>query len=113
MAPNNQHQRRDFSSTHDRQARSPTTPAVTGIDYPSIDDTSTDLESRSRGYGGGQQFYTLPNVAASSIDGAHDPPSNASSLDHVWDAIRQQKERRMAKEKPKVQSLEEVAFGSG
>ncbi|KAJ3545975.1 hypothetical protein NMY22_g2238 [Coprinellus aureogranulatus] len=110
MPSNNHYQRRDFSSQHDRQARSPTTPAVTGIDYPSIlDDGSTDLDSRSRGYAPGQQFYTLPNIAASSIDGAHEPPSNASSLDHVWDAIRQQKERRMAKEKPKVQSLEEVA----
>jgi hypothetical protein len=110
MPPNNQYQRRDFSSHHDRQGRSPTTPAVTGIDYPSlIEDGSTDIDSRGpRGYGGGQQFYTLPNVAASSIDGAHDPPSNSSSLDQVWGAIRQQKERRMAKEKPKVQSLEEV-----
>ncbi|KAF6757300.1 hypothetical protein DFP72DRAFT_253619 [Ephemerocybe angulata] len=108
MPPHNQY-RRDFSSPLDKAARSPVTPAVTGIDYPSIEDTSTDLDSsRAPGYGRGQQFYTLPNIVGSSIDDPVEPPSNASSLDQVWGAIRQQKERRMAKEKPKVQSLEEV-----
>jgi hypothetical protein len=109
MPPYNQYQRRDYLSSHDKPVRSPVTPAVTGIEYPSVDDASTDIESRApRGHGGGQQFYTLPNIAASSIDDAAEPPSNASSLDQVWNSIRQQKERRMAKEKPKVQSLEEV-----
>ncbi|RXW21276.1 hypothetical protein EST38_g4589 [Candolleomyces aberdarensis] len=108
MPPYNQYQRRDYLSSHDKPVRSPVTPAVTGIDYP-VEDASTDIESRGpRGYGGGQQFYTLPNIAASSIDDPAQPPSNASSLDQVWNSIRQQKERRMAKEKPKVQSLEEV-----
>jgi len=125
MPANNHYARRDHG-LHDKpnganpgagaRSRSPTTPAVTGIDYPSmIDDTSTDLESTSRVYhngfgsGGNQRFYTLPNIAASSIEGRDDQiANNSTSLDQVWGAIRQQKERRMAKEKPKVQSLEEI-----
>lgn len=107
---NNQYQRREFASPHDKQNHSPTTPAVTGLDYPSVEDGSTDMDSSGAHAFGmqQQQFYTLPNIAASSLDGQAEPPSNSSSLDQVWGAIRQQKERRMAKEKPKVQSLEEV-----
>ncbi|KAF8735987.1 hypothetical protein AX14_001065 [Amanita brunnescens Koide BX004] len=31
-----------------------------------------------------------------------------NTLDHIWDAIREKKARRMAKERPKVESLEEI-----
>lgn len=82
----------------------PLTPAVTGIIYPSSDaDTSIYRPPANH-------FYKHPNVAASNID---DPSpgstSDTHSLDKVWSTIRQQKERMMAKEKPKVQSLEERA----
>lgn len=90
----------------DKAVPSPVTPAVTGIDYPSVDDASTELDMYNhRGYARG--LYTLPNVAGSSIEDV-EPPVDARSLNLVWDSIRQEKEKKMAKEKPKVQSLEEV-----
>jgi hypothetical protein len=54
------------------------------------------------------RLYNLTNAVGSSIDDVVDPPVNTVSLDDVWSTIRQKKERQMAKEKPKVQSLEEV-----
>ena len=91
----------------DKAFQSPVTPAVTGIDYPSNDDASTDVDPyKSRGMVRG--LYTHPNIAGSSIDDV-EPPADARSLNLIWDTIRQEKERKMAKERPKVQSLEEVA----
>jgi hypothetical protein len=94
---------------------------VTGIEYPSLTDTLPEVESRSFRYhhqansmSSGHQpqatnrLYSLPNNGGSCIDDATDPPVNTISLDDVWSVIRQKKERQMAKEKPKVQSLEEV-----
>ncbi|THV07388.1 hypothetical protein K435DRAFT_643397 [Dendrothele bispora CBS 962.96] len=46
-------------------------------------------------------------IAEFSIDESSVPPMDDNSLEQVWDAIRQKKEKRMAKEKPKVQSLQE------
>ncbi|PPR00779.1 hypothetical protein CVT24_000744 [Panaeolus cyanescens] len=86
----------------DKVIPSPVTPAVTGIDYPTIDDNSTDyVPRRARG------FFTHPNTAGSTIDDV-EPPADARSLDQLWGSIRQEKEKKMAKEKPKVQSLEEL-----
>jgi len=45
-------------------------------------------------------------IADFSIDESSVPPIE-ESLDQVWEAIRQKKEKKMAKEKPKVQSLQE------
>ena len=95
-------------------------PAVTGIDYPSRIDTATELDSRKYYYqqssmssshqsqANHNRLYSLPNTGGSAIDDANDPPANTVSLDDVWSTIRKKKERQMAKEKPKVQSLEEV-----
>ncbi|TFK20287.1 hypothetical protein FA15DRAFT_673609 [Coprinopsis marcescibilis] len=105
MPPYNAHHRREHPTVHDKH-RSPVTPAVTGINYPFDDASTTDVES-SLPRGHQPQFYTLPNIAASRLDDAIEPPAT-SSLDHVWNSIRQDKSKRMAKEKPKVQSLEEV-----
>jgi len=52
-------------------------------------------------------LYTHPNIAGSSIDDV-EPPADARSLNLIWDTIRQEKEKKMAKERPKVQSLEEA-----
>ncbi|KAG2017985.1 hypothetical protein CC2G_007444 [Coprinopsis cinerea AmutBmut pab1-1] len=104
MPPYTTHQRREHLTANDRR-ESPVTPAVTGIEYPFDDASTTDVDSRPRGHQ--PQFYTLPNIAASSLDDAIEPPST-SSLDHVWNSIRNDKSKRMAKEKPKVQSLEEI-----
>jgi hypothetical protein len=86
-------------------------PTVTGIDYPSNDGFSAaELESyrppcvRPNGRG----LYTHPNICGSTIEDV-EPPADARSLDILWGAIRQEKERKMAKEKNKVQSLEEAA----
>ena len=88
---------------------SPVTPAVTGIDYPR-DDLSTDIESRpqARNAAHAHALYTHPNIAGSTIDDV-EPPADAQSLDQLWGTIRLEKERKMAKERPKVQSLEDVA----
>lgn len=87
---------------------SPVTPAVTGIDYPG-DDLSTDIESRpqARNVPHHAALYTHPNIAGSTIDDV-EPPVDAQSLDQLWDTIRLEKERKMAKERPKVQSLEDA-----
>ena len=87
---------------------SPVTPAVTGIDYPG-DDLSTDIESRfqARNVPHHAALYTHPNIAGSSIEDV-EPPQDTQSLDQLWGTIRLEKERKMAKERPKVQSLEDA-----
>ncbi|KAG6899558.1 hypothetical protein C0993_009227 [Termitomyces sp. T159_Od127] len=94
----------------DKAHDSPVTPAVTGIIYPSSLLGSNTEADTSIYRPPVNHFYNHPNVAASNID---DPPprplSDVHSLDKVWSTIRHQKERKMAKEKPKVQSLEEHA----
>ena len=87
---------------------SPVTPAVTGIDYPSNDDVSTDIESRPQARNIARALYTHPNIAGSTIEDV-EPPADARSLDQLWGSIRLEKERKMAKERPKVQSLEDIA----
>ena len=87
---------------------SPVTPAVTGIDYPHDDGVSTGVDSSYRVlHPTGMGLYTHPNVAGSTLDDV-EPPADTRSLDHIWGSIRQEKERRMAKERPKVQSLEDA-----
>jgi hypothetical protein len=86
----------------------PITPAVTGIDYPSIEVASTEFQSHRPPRPNGRGFYTHPNIGGSTIEDV-EPPADARSLDLLWDTIRQQKEKKMAKERPKVQSLEEMA----
>jgi hypothetical protein len=87
---------------------SPVTPAVTGIDYPR-DDLSTDIESRfqARNVAYHTALYTHPNIAGSTIDDV-EPPQDTQSLDQLWGTIRLEKERKMAKERSKIQSFEDV-----
>ncbi|KAF5367497.1 hypothetical protein D9758_003745 [Tetrapyrgos nigripes] len=47
------------------------------------------------------------DIADFSVDDSSVPPLDESGLEHVWDAIRSKKEKKMAKERPKVQSLQE------
>jgi len=91
----------------DKIMPSPVTPAVTGIDYPSNEGASTELNSYRPSRGLARGLYTHPNIAGSTIDDV-EPPVDARSLDLLWGSIRQEKEKKMAKERPKVQSLEEV-----
>ncbi|KAG6909067.1 hypothetical protein DXG01_002220 [Tephrocybe rancida] len=100
--------RRSYEKTN----ASPVTPAVTGIIYPSTPLDSITEADTSIYHNPPNHFYTHPNVAASTIDrddGGPRPLSAGHSMDKLWGTIRQQKERKMAKEKPKVQSLEEIA----
>lgn len=87
---------------------SPVTPAVTGIDYPSNDDLSTHIESRPQARNVARALYTHPNIGGSTIEDV-EPPADTQSLDQLWGNIRLEKERKMAKERPKVQSLDEIA----
>ncbi|KAF9532507.1 hypothetical protein CPB83DRAFT_846897 [Crepidotus variabilis] len=91
-----------------RPSPSPVTPAVTGIVYPRTEDASTELESYHAPRPTGRRLYTHPNIAGSTIEDV-EPPADARSLDLLWGNIRQEKEKKMAKERPKVQSLEEMA----
>lgn len=95
--------------TIDKANPSPVTPAVTGIIYPPTPvDTLTEADS-SRYRAPLNRFYTHPNIAGSAIDDrASQTLDEGHSLDQLWDTLRQQKERKMAKERPKVQSLEEI-----
>jgi hypothetical protein len=93
----------------DKANPSPVTPAVTGIVYPSSSPMDTTMETESTRYKPPlNRFYTHPNIAASSIDDVPEPVVDGQSLDQLWGSIRQQKEQKMAKERPKVQSLEEA-----
>jgi len=90
----------------DRVVLSPMTPAVTGIDYPPNEGAS-EMESYRPPRMTGRGFYTHPNIGGSTIEDVEAPP-DARSLDLLWGTIRQEKEKKMAKERPKVQSLEEI-----
>ena len=109
-----QHMRTDTINRKDDKViiPSPVTPAVTGIDYYPGDDLSTDFVEESRPQATTttrNALYTLPNVAGSTIDDVEPPPADAQqSLDQLWGTIRLEKERKMAKERPKVQSLEDT-----
>jgi hypothetical protein len=93
----------------DKANPSPVTPAVTGIVYPSSSPMDAPTETESTRYRPPpNRFYSHPNVAASSIDDVPESVADGQSLDQLWGSIRQQKERKMAKERPKVQSLEEA-----
>jgi hypothetical protein len=93
----------------DKGGPSPVTPAVTGILYPSTSARDTGTETESTRYRPPpNRFYNHANIAASSIDDVPESVADGPSLDKLWGSIRQQKERKMAKERPKVQSLEEV-----
>jgi hypothetical protein len=92
----------------DKGISSPVTPAVTGIDYPSNDGASTTDVNAYRHRETARALYTHPNIAGSSIEDV-EPPADARSLNLIWDTIRSEKEKKMAKERPKVQSLEEMA----
>lgn len=99
-----------FRRSYDKANPSPVTPAVTGIIYPSTPLDSITEADTSIYRAPANRFYTHPNVAASTIDdGAPRPLSDSHALDELWGSIREQKERKMAKERPKVQSLEEMA----
>lgn len=92
----------------DKANATPVTPAVTGIVYPSSSPMDAPTETESTKYGPPpNRFYNHPNIAASSIDDVPESVADGQSLDQLWGSIRQQKERKMAKERPKVQSLEE------
>lgn len=89
---------------------SPATPAVTGIMYPSPVDVPTEMESahyRRQNYMADPSFLSQ-NADEFPVDDDTEPRTDKnSSLDQLWGTIRQEKERKMAKERPKVKSLEE------
>ncbi|KAF8239792.1 hypothetical protein L208DRAFT_1385846 [Tricholoma matsutake] len=93
----------------DKVNLSPATPAVTGIVYPSSSPMDAPTETESTRYRPPpHRLYSHPNIAASSIDDVPESLVDGQALDQLWGSIRQQKERKMAKERPKVQSLEEA-----
>jgi hypothetical protein len=47
------------------------------------------------------------DIADFSVDESSVPPMEENGLEQVWEAIRTKKEKKMAKERPKVQSLQE------
>lgn len=93
-------------TTNHRDHRVLPTPTVTGIHYPSNDDFSAELESYQQPRANGRGLYTHPNICGSTIDDV-EPLADSRSIDLLWDTLRQEKEKKMAKERPKVQSLEE------
>ncbi|KAJ3548251.1 hypothetical protein NMY22_g1334 [Coprinellus aureogranulatus] len=102
---------RQPQNAQESAAQSSTSSADAGISHPLVvDDDSelrpSDLAFHSRSPTAGQQFYNLWDVRSGiRADGAPEAPPEGSSLEHVWDAIRQQKERRMAKVRSKVPAL--------
>ncbi|KAF7312240.1 hypothetical protein MIND_00237000 [Mycena indigotica] len=80
---------------------SPITP-VTGIVYPSADETENVSQSSTRPQTLRRTSKLLPQPKK-SIDAADDHVA----LDDLWSALRRQKELKMEKEKAKVRSLED------
>ena len=111
--PSPQPNRKDPSRSVDGRAfASPITPAVTGLSFPSPMDAPTEVaHDRPRPV----LMASTPGPSSSashpaefSSDGSAEPPADHQSLDRLWDSLRQEKERKMAKERPKVKSLEET-----
>nr|GAT60723.1 predicted protein [Mycena chlorophos] len=100
------------TSSHHRQPSplSPTTPAVTGIVYPSADASSS--QSQSGANGARPHGQTLRRTSKllpqpkKSID-ASEVDASAAGLDSLWETLRRQKELKEEKSKPKVKSLED------
>ncbi|KAF8638319.1 hypothetical protein AX17_002339 [Amanita inopinata Kibby_2008] len=90
--------------------------------YPDQNTSHGYDNSRSHSYGAGNKYknreqahtYNNANMTGSSQDdnssdqAAGVAAAGDTSLDHIWDAIREKKARKMAKERPKVESLEEI-----
>ncbi|KAF7316815.1 hypothetical protein HMN09_00414600 [Mycena chlorophos] len=100
------------TSSHHRQPSplSPTTPAVTGIVYPSADASSSQSQSGANGarpYGQTlRRTSKLLPQPKKSID-ASEVDASAAGLDSLWETLRRQKELKEEKSKPKVKSLED------
>lgn len=80
-----------------------------------IDQNRNDIHNTGNTYNTQQaSTHGNGNMAGSSQDdnSSEHPgggaPGGEGTLDHIWDAIREKKARRMAKERPKVESLEEI-----
>ena len=102
--------REHVAGPSDKTNPSPITPAVTGILYPTSSMYSATEAESSRYETAPTRLYNHPNVGGSAIGDGTTTESGAfddAHLDQIWGTIRQQKERKMAKERPKVQSLEE------
>lgn len=86
---------------------SPITPAITGISFPSPTDTRSD---RGREHLAMAMPVTSALSANSSSDDTIQPatPTGWESLDQLWSSLRQQKERKMAKEPSKIESFVET-----
>lgn len=95
-----------LAGSPDKANPSPITPAVTGILYPTTSIYSATESTRYEGLP--TRLYHHPNVGGSALcDGnAGSVVIDENHLDQLWGTIRQQKEHKMAKERPKVQSLE-------
>jgi hypothetical protein len=98
--------RRNFERTTDKARASPLTPAVTGITFPSPTEARSDNPKQKPFLMG-----TAPesSIHQSSSDDSVAPitPTDLESLDQLWGSIRQEKERKMAQEPPKIKSLGE------
>ncbi|TFK75214.1 hypothetical protein BDN72DRAFT_563461 [Pluteus cervinus] len=98
---------------NDKPLLSPATPAVTGLVYPSPIDAQNEMVDRGGRYA---SYHPQPEPYADndlpSVDDVSDnPPDNA--LDDVWRTIQAEKTLKMAKERPKVKSLEEPVYEPG
>jgi len=93
---------------NDKATPSPVTPAVTGILYPSPTE-QTEIVDRNR-Y---PPYHpvTEDNDVPSVHDDSDSPPDN--TLDEVWKTIQQEKALKVAKDRPKIRSLEEAAYEPG
>lgn len=100
-----------ITGTLDKANPSPVTPAVTGILYPTTPTYSNTEAESSRYEAVPNRLYSRPNVGGSAIgdDVSESGVLDENHLGNLWGSIRQQKARKMAKERPKVQSLEEIA----
>jgi hypothetical protein len=88
----------------------PLTPAVTGINYPSPTDVYSGSGTRRPSL-----LMAPPGPSShhqSSSDGSNAPstPTDMDTLDQLWSSIRLQKERKMAKEPPKVQLFADMSY---
>lgn len=119
---NSYSERYGTSSRGKRAEESPVSP-VTGIVFPSPIDASTqrtataalarksrrDISATDRSL---SNRHTSSDPQSDLSESASPPPADSQSLDQLWDTLRQEKQRKMAKEQPKVKSFEDVELPS-
>jgi len=105
----NSHPDRQNINTKHHAEESPITPAVTGIVFPYSPPTTDPSPTQQNPRRSSTPHHDRSFSSSNSNSESPPPPAD---LDHLWTTLRQEKQRKMAKEQPKVKSFEDVDLPS-